>query len=87
MFVRDDKHLDRVLTDPQIAADVAEANTAAAEMDRVYAMNLAMICRGTCATAQPRRPGRDQVSRSPATARRTAAIFLASRLSGCLLRR
>ena len=43
MFVRGNDHLDRLLSDPQVAADVAEANAAAEEMDRVYAMNLAMI--------------------------------------------
>lgn len=42
-FVRGNDHLDRLLSDPQIAADVAEANAAAEEMDRTYAMNLAMI--------------------------------------------
>ena len=43
MFVRGNDHLDRLLSDPQVAADVADANAAAEEMDRVYAMNLAMI--------------------------------------------
>jgi DNA-binding XRE family transcriptional regulator len=43
MFVRGNDHLDRLLSGPQVAADVAEANAAAEEMDRVYAMNLAMI--------------------------------------------
>jgi DNA-binding XRE family transcriptional regulator len=43
MFVRGNDHLDRLLSDPRIAADVAEAHEAAAEVDRVYAMNLAMI--------------------------------------------
>ena len=43
MFVRGNDHLDRLLSDPQVATDVAEANAAAEEMDRVYAMNLAMI--------------------------------------------
>jgi hypothetical protein len=42
-FVRDNEHLDRLLSDPQIAADVADAQAQADEMDRVYAMNLAMI--------------------------------------------
>jgi DNA-binding XRE family transcriptional regulator len=36
-------HLDRLLADPQIAADVAQAHAEAEEMDRVHAMNLAMI--------------------------------------------
>lgn len=43
VFVRGNEHLDRLMADPQIAADVAQANTDAEEMDRVYAMNLAMI--------------------------------------------
>ncbi|WP_242606763.1 helix-turn-helix transcriptional regulator [Protofrankia symbiont of Coriaria ruscifolia] len=43
MFVRGNDHLDRLLSDPQLAADVAEAHAAAEEMDRVHAMNLAMI--------------------------------------------
>jgi DNA-binding transcriptional regulator YiaG len=43
MFVRGNDHLDRLLADPQIAADVAVAHAEAEEMDRVYAMNLAMI--------------------------------------------
>ena len=42
-FVRGTEHLDRLLADPQIAADVAQAHAEAEEMDRVYAMNLAMI--------------------------------------------
>ena len=42
-FVRGNEHLDRLLADPQIAADVAQAHAAAEEMDRVHAMNLAMI--------------------------------------------
>jgi DNA-binding XRE family transcriptional regulator len=42
-FVRGNDHLDRLLSDPQLAGDVAEAHRAAEEMDRVYAMNLAMI--------------------------------------------
>ena len=43
VFVRGNEHLDRLLSDPKIAADAANANAAAEEMDRVYAMNLAMI--------------------------------------------
>jgi len=43
VFVRGNDHLDRLLSDPQLAAGVAEAHEAAREMDRVYAMNLAMI--------------------------------------------
>jgi DNA-binding XRE family transcriptional regulator len=42
-FVRGTDHLDRLLSDPQVAAGVAAASAAAGEMDRVYAMNLAMI--------------------------------------------
>ena len=42
-FVHGNEHLDRLLGDPQIAADVAQAHAEAEEMDRVYAMNLAMI--------------------------------------------
>ena len=43
VFVRGNEHLDRLLSDPQIAADVADAQAEADEMDRIYAMNLAMI--------------------------------------------
>jgi DNA-binding XRE family transcriptional regulator len=42
-FVRGNEHLDRLLADPELAADVAQAHQAAEEMDRAYAMNLAMI--------------------------------------------
>ncbi|MEV7807220.1 helix-turn-helix domain-containing protein [Microbispora sp. NPDC088329] len=42
-FVRGNDHLDRILSDPDIAAGVAETHRAAEEMDRTYAMNLAMI--------------------------------------------
>jgi DNA-binding transcriptional regulator YiaG len=42
-FVRGNDYLDEMLSDPQIAENVAEADAAAEEMDRVYAMNLAMI--------------------------------------------
>ena len=42
-FVRGNDHVDRLLSDPQFAADVAQANAEAEEMDRAYAMNLAMI--------------------------------------------
>ena len=46
-FVRGNDHLDRLLGDPQLAADVAQAHAEAEEMDRVYAMNLAMIRKAT----------------------------------------
>src|SRR5580700_1157270 len=42
-FVRGNDRLDELLADPQLAADVADAQADAEEMDRVYAMNLAMI--------------------------------------------
>ena len=42
-FERGNEHLDRLLSDPQISAGVAQAHVEAEEMDRLYAMNLAMI--------------------------------------------
>ena len=42
-FVRGNERLDQLLADPQLAADVAAAHADAEEMDRVNAMNLAMI--------------------------------------------
>jgi hypothetical protein len=42
-FVHGNQRLDQLLADPQLAADVADAQVDAEEMDRVYAMNLAMI--------------------------------------------
>jgi DNA-binding XRE family transcriptional regulator len=42
-FERGNEHLDRLLSDSQISADVAQAHAEAEEMDRIYAMNLAMI--------------------------------------------
>ncbi len=42
-FVRGNARIDRLLSDPHLAAEVAEAHAGAEEMDRVYAMNLAMI--------------------------------------------
>jgi DNA-binding transcriptional regulator YiaG len=42
-FVRGNERLEQLLSDPQLAADVAAAHADAEEMDRVYAMNLAMI--------------------------------------------
>ena len=42
-FVRGNERSDQLLADPQLAADVAAAHADAEEMDRVYAMNLAMI--------------------------------------------
>lgn len=43
VFVRGNDHLDRLLSDPLIADDVAKAHADAEEMDRAYAMNLAMV--------------------------------------------
>jgi hypothetical protein len=34
-FVRGNEHRDRLLADPQVAADVAQAHAEAEEMDRV----------------------------------------------------
>jgi hypothetical protein len=42
-FARGNDRLDRLLADQQLAGEVAAAHTDAEEMDRVYAMNLAMI--------------------------------------------
>lgn len=42
-FERGNEQLDRLLSDPQISADVAQAHAEAEEIDRIYAMNLAMI--------------------------------------------
>jgi DNA-binding XRE family transcriptional regulator len=42
-FVRGNAHLERLLSDPQLAAEVAELDAAAQQMDRDYAMNLAMV--------------------------------------------
>ena len=42
-FERGNEHLDRLLSDERISADVAQAHAEAEEMDRVYAANLAMI--------------------------------------------
>src|ERR1035437_3026006 len=42
-FVRGNARIDRLLADPQLATEIAEAHAGAEEMDRVYAMNLAMI--------------------------------------------
>src|SRR5580693_5996901 len=42
-FARGNQRLDELLADPQLAADLAAAQADAEEMDRVYAMNLAMI--------------------------------------------
>jgi hypothetical protein len=39
-FVRGNAHLERLLSDPQLAAEVAELDAAAQQMDRDYAMNL-----------------------------------------------
>jgi hypothetical protein len=42
VFVRGNDHLDRLLSDQQIAADAAHGQSDADEMDRVYAMSVAM---------------------------------------------
>jgi DNA-binding transcriptional regulator YiaG len=42
-FVRGNARIDQLLSDPQLAAEVAKAHADAEEMDRVHAMNLAMI--------------------------------------------
>jgi DNA-binding transcriptional regulator YiaG len=42
-FVRGNDRIGQLLSDPQLAADVAEAHADAEELDRVHAMNLAMI--------------------------------------------
>ena len=42
-FGRRNARIDQLLADPQLAADVAAAHADAGEMDRIYAMNLAMI--------------------------------------------
>lgn len=39
-FVCGNAHLDRLLSDPEIAVGVAEAHADAEEMDRTYAINL-----------------------------------------------
>ncbi|MDX2968911.1 helix-turn-helix transcriptional regulator [Kribbella solani] len=44
-FVRGNARLDKLLARPEVAAGVAEIETEAREMDRVYAENLAMIRR------------------------------------------
>jgi len=36
MFVRSNDHLDRLLGDPQLAADIAQPSAEAEEMDRAY---------------------------------------------------
>jgi DNA-binding XRE family transcriptional regulator len=43
MFMRGNERIDRLMANPQVAADVAAANVEADEMNRIYAMNLAMI--------------------------------------------
>ena len=42
-FVRGDDHIDRLVADPMFAADIEAAHAEVEELDRVYAMNLAMI--------------------------------------------
>jgi len=43
VFSRGNDRIDRLMADPEIAAEVAEIRKASEEMDRVYAMNLAMV--------------------------------------------
>jgi DNA-binding XRE family transcriptional regulator len=43
VFEHGNAHLDRLMSDPWLSAEVAQAHADAEEMDRVYAMNLAMI--------------------------------------------
>jgi DNA-binding XRE family transcriptional regulator len=43
VFSRGNDRIDRLMADPEIAAEVAEIRKAGEEMDRVYAMNLAMV--------------------------------------------
>ena len=43
VFIRRNDHLERLLSDPIIAFDVATAHADAEDMDRAYAMNLAMV--------------------------------------------
>jgi hypothetical protein len=42
-FVRANTHIDRLVADPLLAADIEAADADVEEMDRIYAMNLAMI--------------------------------------------
>jgi DNA-binding XRE family transcriptional regulator len=42
-FSRGNEHLDRLLADPDTAAEVGQARAEIREMDRAHAMNLAMI--------------------------------------------
>ncbi|WP_283135024.1 hypothetical protein [Rhizohabitans arisaemae] len=41
VFVCGNEHLDRLLSDPKLAAGIAQVHGAAAEMDRAYTMDLA----------------------------------------------
>ena len=76
-FARGNARLDELLADPELAADVAAARADAEEMDRVYAMNLAMIRQaaqhdpGRGRPQARRRPGRRIPPRAP---RRHAAL-------------
>ena len=67
VFVRGNQRLGQLLNDPQLAADVAAAHADAEEMDRVYAMNLAMIRKAAQMTqaevARKLRVGQGVVSR------------------------
>lgn len=42
-FVRGNEHLARLMSDPPVAHDVAEARADIHEMDRIYAKSLAMV--------------------------------------------
>lgn len=43
VFVRGNDHIDRLVSDPLLTADIETADADVEEMDRIYAMNLAMI--------------------------------------------
>ena len=66
-FVRGNDIIDRLAADPLIADDVAAADVEVEEMDRIYAMNLAMIRKAAQMTqvevARKLRVGQGVVSR------------------------
>jgi DNA-binding transcriptional regulator YiaG len=43
VFIRGNHQIDRLMADPELATDVVAADADVEEMDRIYAMNLAMI--------------------------------------------